>query len=1345
MALDELNEILRANGGVLATFNAVDFSSRPDQVERMYHIYARGHVALSDTKQYTDRILRWLSGANQGAFVGAVSGDYGHGKTSFQVHVWEECRRSKVVAVPPFSWSSVSDILDGVAAWVSYELRGGHSSAAARVRELHESYREKSLKELSVQIASGSGRNVDDVYATLMAAQSAGGEVDTQVTPERLLDYFADLTDCIKSAGCTGLLVLLDEPEVAAKKLGQNRVSQILFDIANGLIHRKGDFGVFVSMPERFLAHVQSQFSSLPARLGHRQCFPRLRDMYGSDFAGALWNRYVEEFSLGDLGNRIVSPETLQAIGQVGSSDRSDLAYGPRTVVSAFARMVYLYAERGVAYSPIDFVSDCCGGEILTSEYPGRIASVLGAPECQGMDLDFLKTLAAFPNGMTIEAARALGIDERLQNLGALRGLVYKRGTVYGLEGLKKSHSPSDDDELRHTLLDIASEFAPNRKTLDAALTSFAEHVVPIIFEQRQGQQILGFEPIVKFDKLGRSTYGAVFRGAFRQTQSEYPQRTIAVSIGSMEDDVRDIRTRVEGLGPIADVWLCLRVRWAKDSELPAERLRVDIGDPSERVAGKVELILDWADGMVDFPMLEEQVGREMMAPLALLFLLGQKSGRVLSREHEIEWSSYQEPLISRLLAMLFTDPQIQSEASALFDCPVTGDALSLIGVACKFVLSRRYPEYCTLIRQSQWQKTIDRYISVLSNSAIPARCKRGKEVWVAPGDSVARAFTLARMNLTGGAFSSFESLISIRPSGKDELQVEFRLHPFEQAIVDRITVDNPNPKAKFEGKECWYLPVKEAAPWMLNAGYGEDEIAAVYRIGEARGSFRIGSYRRQAVLYCTPLDLEQMRTNLSEKLADLEKEIEIFRQLPDYRTSLDVDRIRTDIAGIADEDQFDALSDCLNREFEIMHSRLTNCFTRINDGLSAVSDAATSLVNGLANAREVSLLQFEPRGSCGWASDLNLYIMANLARILRRLNDDLHAILASIGGLKAKYENVKMARWVEKAQLALEGFIDVTKYESRCADLKNQSSALVARLHDYEYWLQLLKRSDEVLSSISNLKKESAHSGYADSLQDELVKLWGKISQHIALRNIEGLGSYKQFFDELNALDDRRARYLQTQRAAFDSTKRSVNDLLQASGLSIDARCTEVYNPDDVAGCYRRLYEGAAKLMLEALEHGRQALAEQRIELLYCRDILALAEAETCNPLLENLARSIESLNELSSSIGPDWVTEAHEDPGAAGSPIKDGLEQSDSIVRAIRQTVHHAQTARIGELGSEASEMLKLVPEGARSTNLKDIILAMMSHGGESDQVLTAALRSLGELFRHGRIAIKVERSNR
>lgn len=83
MPLEDLDLILKKDP-IITTWKSQSLCDNPLDVERNYLIHARTHLSLGDTERIVSTIFKWVSGKNQGAFVGAVLGDYGEGKTSSQ-------------------------------------------------------------------------------------------------------------------------------------------------------------------------------------------------------------------------------------------------------------------------------------------------------------------------------------------------------------------------------------------------------------------------------------------------------------------------------------------------------------------------------------------------------------------------------------------------------------------------------------------------------------------------------------------------------------------------------------------------------------------------------------------------------------------------------------------------------------------------------------------------------------------------------------------------------------------------------------------------------------------------------------------------------------------------------------------------------------------------------------------------------------------------------------------------------------------------------------------------------------------------------------------------------------
>ena len=1342
--LEELDLILNKDA-IITTFPVKYLISTPDQVEYVYRTHARTHIPLGDTTNYVDTIFKWVGGGNQGAFIGAVVGDYGHGKTSFQVHVWDRSEERKVFSVPPFKWEKVSEIVDGVDAWIQYVVAKTHAEVAVRAKNVYESFKEKSLREQAEQISKSTKQDADDVYLTLRAMDQPGDSRDIQqVTPERFLDYCEQVTDLLKEAGYSGLLVLLDEPEVTARALSTAKVSQILFDIADGLRLREGDYGVFISMPENFLAQAQSSFASLPARLQTRNCLPRLRDIYGADFAQALWERYVQQFNLGEHGLRAVSPETLQAIGQVASSDRSDLSYGPRTVVSAFRRMVYCYKEKNTTYSPNEFVKDCLEGEIYVSDYPSRIHQILESPNAEGVDKRILMTLAAFPNGMTLQVGTKLGIDRDLSELSRRPSLVYKRGNLFGLTRLQKPAEVIMRDELRDVILNIADEFAPSPASLTSAINAFIHYLVPGVFEPRQGQQLLGWDiPGLWRETQDRTRYAELV-GAFRQTVRDYPRRTVTVVVGPLEADPQKLYSEVLSPDSNSDILIHFRIRWNKEDPMPEKRIEIDPGKPGGR-PGIVRFVLNFADTPLTNEFLEEIIERDLLTPLGVLYLINEKDKRTLQRDYEAQWQGRQEQLLRELLSRFFGDQTVRTMATEQIGQTIAGDALALLGSICRAILLRRYPNYSTLISQPQWERKVNEYIGALKNADIPMGCKRGHETWAAPGDRVAKVFNTSLMNLTGGFFAGLENLISVKSLGRhDNVEVDFRLHPLERAIVERITIDNPLPKRKFGGVECWCVSLEDVKSMILCSGYLSEELKQIVEIGRSRSSFELGEYRGERELYCKPLDLDQMKNQLKEKLVDLKREALEFRKLPHFQSSFDYDATRSAIDEIQDEAQFDTLQSKMNREFEKMHDRLPNYFEQLGNAITTLQGSTNDVKGGLVDSREVVTIKNSQKASSKWCADLNTYVLGSLRDLVKQIENECSSILTDLNKASMEYSASKPGRPIEKVDLLLQGWNRENELKQRLDSTKAKASTTVTSLRDYDKWTQLLLKSDEVHNGLIELKKESAHEAKASELISQLEAIWQSISVHLKNRSVTGLGSHKQFYEQLEKLNEERRKYISGLRSAFEEKKRGINELLQELDLGQDYRCKEVFNPDDIQGCYARLYEEAASHITQAFSVERVQIYSQCQELLYARDILSRLSQDETEPLLVQLDGCTQSLETILAKVSSDWVLQLMDTSQEQRSLIKDSLQRSREVIRSARMGIRQAEGAEEGKLSSDAAKMLEIIPDNA-TENLKQLILEMMKSGQSSGEVLDASLNSLAELFRKGKIRIIVERHKR
>ena len=83
MFRDSRLQKLREMDPVIGTYTARDLGNIPETVNQIYLEHAETHMSLGDTSKYLDSLIKWTT-QNKGAVIGAISGEYGYGKTSIR-------------------------------------------------------------------------------------------------------------------------------------------------------------------------------------------------------------------------------------------------------------------------------------------------------------------------------------------------------------------------------------------------------------------------------------------------------------------------------------------------------------------------------------------------------------------------------------------------------------------------------------------------------------------------------------------------------------------------------------------------------------------------------------------------------------------------------------------------------------------------------------------------------------------------------------------------------------------------------------------------------------------------------------------------------------------------------------------------------------------------------------------------------------------------------------------------------------------------------------------------------------------------------------------------------------
>ena len=1345
MSINDLDLILKKDP-IIATYKAKYLCECPEDVEKGYLIHARTHLSLGDTAKYVDIIFKWVGGQNLGSFIGAVLGDYGEGKTSFLVHVWQQSSQQNILTIPPFEWTGFDQILDAISEWVQYKLRPMHPDLAQKVLRICEKYKIKTVEELAKAEAQKKGKDYQTVLKALQDALETGHIKITTLEATDLLDFVKEIGELVPEAGYKGILVLLDEPEVAAKELGVNTVQHFIFDLSNELHLRQGNYGFFLSMPANFHASTAAKFSALTARLEVRGCFPRLGDIYGNNFAEVLWDRYSKEFDIEEYGKRIVSSLTLSAIGQACSSERKDLSYGPRSVISTFSRMVDRYKETNQAYEPQDFVDDILESEILVRpEYRTKILAVKNSQDVSEENCEAIKFLAAFPSGVKKDILKELEMDNILMPLAHSDGLVYRTAFTMGLRELRKpSSGDSEGNQLRDMIEEIDNEFAPGLATFRNAANAFASDVLPMILKDRTGQQLDGWSELKAIKEVLPGLWFGTIIGAFPQTSKSYPQRAAMVLVSSIDEkSIKSIHVPKldEDSGPQKyDFVFHFSMHWNPDQKKPETNILI-----TESESVLVRMYLNIFETKVQQDHIAEIVGADRMTPLWTLNLIHRMKSFALSREYEIEWKGLLDILKRQLLSTLLDENFNNGITKILLDKlgeQITGSGPALLDKACNAFLKKRYPGYNTLIRRPQWQTKIDTYINVLTNSKIPLACKRGRQVWKPIADEAAAIFNTSRMNLVGGAFDGFEELIEINSSGKQAaMEIMFKLHPLEQEI--RELISNSTIKITRDKVQCDYLPISEILPIILEKGYTIEELNRIIRIGTARNSFEETRQDAERGLFARPLDIDELKGQLRDKLKDLNSELLEFRKIPEFRNPFDPTILEDLIEKIQDESDYDTVRNLINNNFSSLYTRLEDYFKLLSERLDILCKTIETTSKLLLESREISQFRL-PDAKSTWRDALHRYIYVSITQEHDNFRKASKSLLTDIGETSSSHLFGSSRSAQENLQILVDGWSKLSPLEVRKNELGHDAQQALRHLNEFANWVQTLRKSDQVYDSILSLATNPAHQAKHQELLAKFDEFSSSVTDHLATTNINGLSAYKQYLAILDDLETEGNKYISDLKSTYDQYKDRLNRLLEK--LNIGDRLKLAFNPLAVAEQYVDLRnQGVSLIRQYIILQAESEIETLERELSYARDILKSIASEEAIQQSDLLSSSKTTVGNFQNLVSSDWLDQvAAGKDDASLQNFESEVKKIFINIRSVRQKIQEITEPVKTISDQSAKNLYQSIPEQGQM-DLKQLILINIAQTNDATEALESSLAGLVELFRQNLIQIRVERRKR
>ena len=1217
---------------------------------------------------------------------------------------------------------------------------------AAQVNTQYQEFRSNTNEELAKDLAKEKQIDFETAYQIIETGLEKGLFHLTGLSATRVLDFLKILSETITKAGYVGLLVLLDEPEVAAKQLGNEAVQGFIFELADNLQQRQGNYGIFLSMPQNFYAVCAQKFQSLPARLQSRQCFPRLSDIFGVTFASDLWHRYIEKFDLGSKGKAIIDPWALKAIGQIGSADCRHLSYGPRSVVSAFCSIVGNYLKKTTQYTTLDLLSDIQKQEIMIRpEYRTILTSILNSQDVTDENRHTVEFISVFPLGLKIEDLKKLEYEPLLRPLSAGNGLIQVTAQTMGLRALKFQTGGHQTDILEEMVQEFDSEFALGLKAHKNAIKSFVNFILPELFTKRKGATLIGWSDKESMKSLDSGImYFGVKIGAFDEMSKSFPSRAAMIVAGSSDAEFGKIHIPNIDMstGPVTYDLLYKFILHSSLLENNEKHNAVDLKVSRDNKGTKLiefDINLDLVNCTLSHEYLGNMVGEDRISPIWLLGLLDQFSKQSFPMEFQNIWDVMQQDIIRDLkkcfFGIVFSD-QLKSVVNSKYGLNLLEAGVGLLDKATTSILFEKYPNYSTLIRQPQWNQRIVDYIAALQNENIPLECKRGKKVWTATSQEITTALKTSLMNISGGAFDNFDNLIKIKSLGKDQpREVQFLIHPFEQEIYSFINSEINDARIKVDNIDCPYISFRvQLLDGLKEYGYTVEELRNIIDIGLARKTFEKKDSGGEEILFSRPLDIDGLKENLKFKLESFENEAKQMEKISWYRLNFDFKKAYQEIDKIQADTDYDGLNrfiDSKKYEHKTLVSTIPDRFIEeINRNL--ITPLFSSIKGLKEDRRIVSLRAIDAKSA--WVNNLNEFIVPNFQQHLNSLKKEYDDIQRKSEQLKGQVADITHLKQQDMIDGLLETYNDYVIQGAFWDDVREEVKQFFIDLKYYEEWIKLKNESDQFYANILELKNNIAHKEKAEELLSKFNDISQEISEHLRLRNIDGLKDAQRFRNLLVTVDKERNDYLQSLRLEFINQKNKINDLFRLINLE---PLKSIFDSLNIKSSYDSLYHDAIeKTRKDCISALRNELYNRQMDIQYASNILNTIDMETSDQLLNQLDEMMKKLSDQDQSLSSDWLKETIvvEKPEIVET-ITNAYKLSDELYRIIMNATKPKKLndTKLIELNKEIEKKMDI--------DLKDLILFMSRRIKEPKEALDETLYHLIELFKSNNVEIIVK----
>lgn len=1195
-SMKRLLEQLDAIAAIVDTVNPSQIEHDPQGVANRYRLYASSYDPLLRVKTLLHRLMAEIC---QGKPVnGYLSADYGYGKTATLVYLWHQCQQHQIVAVPPFKFQELDNLMVATYSWIktcvpperipeieALYVKYGKQSRSSQAAELARKYRLSEDKALKI---------VQDLKTDITNTDS-------------VLSFWQETVPILQQGGMKGLAIFADESqEFLRTEEGSSARIQILSNLVKGM-RALGNTPVALifSMPiDPTESAIEEQAGDIIHRMKQQKVCLRLADAYSSEFPEQLWHSLCDKFLDDGLKpEQVAHPATIESLGQL--CDRKDFSNGPRTVIEVYKRLVGFVRDNNRPYTPLDLINDYLAGRVqFYGASQHRINHAINTLEqlepvqrhSQGRDV--IRLLAIFPGGLSESVAQEFGLKTSLRELAdddQLYGvhIIQLSHNRYALVALSQPNTPTVVDKILNRFRQRWFRDWNDGQKEEMAANIFRSDILPLLFPvKRVGQKgnwNWRYPQAWNVDRFGFYTF---LKGAPERYNPEFPNRSLVISVGSIDSGLMRFI-------PPEDSHLDWRFYLSYERKTPERRQKITAIAGTGQVDFLMQLSRRFEGGYPTvFGLLKKVIPAEQCSACTLLTLSDyiqdwllhnpevSKADRARLEHHRQECHQY-------ALRLLFPEARPDSWTIEGLE-KVKGAETKLIESVfyqkCK-ALFPKYQSFYNNLRPSllKYKLTLEK---------VPLAVRRGRQLYQVTKADFERLFETTGSGLPSvlAIFQKHGLIADYKiASKKGEIsQVQFKSHSLEEFIVQALkltgrtqvieTRQGQDDSKALDYRELWqevkrlgYLQdeFEEAIEWLRLRRYIEWErqkgiirqaVAELepddligqlnelrYRVAEWRGAFD------EVMLNTVEQGLDEAGKTLSWVIDSLAKDDDTA-QLNLFESTVfesgNPQSISDDKVG--DLGEATVVLDQLQRTIQGMGEQVEEFRqekrSALEQELGEMKRRLENLTRELINSK-VSQLMI---GNSGLEPCLNNY-QTTLERQVKQLDKDCQKTSHSIG---LEDGNI-LSLYRQREQC----YQSLRSYENRKRTLQD----LVA---GWEQWRIILTRAEVLREDLVNDSEKLRR--YDDEFVDRVVT-------YFATHKIEGFKEYDQLQRPLVELEQELLRNRRSRREAFEQRLNQYEEFLTRIGSAehyLSNRCR--FDDEDSDSSYLTLQQ----VFLEQLQN---------------------------------------------------------------------------------------------------------------------------------------------------------------